>query len=253
VQQFSRHVLTEMSRLPGVQFAAAAAPLSLPRGPDEMGHCRSRLGPGSTEQRPNVSVHAVSADYFRALQILWCAALFRRAGCGRQCGGYQRKDCARFWPNAEPVGQSLKLGGRNSPGPWLTVVGVAKTARGHTWYEPTSDVWDIYVPFDAPVQTGTSFPWLNFYVRTAADATPLFEPIRKAIWAVDKEQPILAMRTMEEWLHQAGLTRRALAMAERLRRPRSRGRWYFRRLLRRQRTWGGTAWRWVRSEATSSE
>jgi ABC-type antimicrobial peptide transport system permease subunit len=37
--------------------------------------------------------------------------------------------------------------------------------------------------------------------------------MRQAIWAVDKDQPILLLRTMEDWLHQAGFRRRALAMS----------------------------------------
>jgi putative ABC transport system permease protein len=216
IQEFSRNVLSEMSRLPGVQFAAAAAPMNLPRGRDGWGVAAPGWEPGPTERRPIVSVHAVSADYFRALQIAFVRG---RSFAARDTSGaaqvaiVNEKVAQRLWPNTEAVGQVLKLGERNSSAPWLTVVGVAKTARGHTWYEPTSDVWDIYLPLDAPVQAGASFAWLNFYARTTQDATSFFEPIRKAIWAVDKEQPILSMRTMEEWLHQAGLTRRALAMS----------------------------------------
>ncbi|MBI2948778.1 MAG: ABC transporter permease [Verrucomicrobia bacterium] len=215
VQEFSRNVLTEMGRLPGVEFAAAAAPMNIPRERDGWGFSVPGWEPGSSESRPIVSVHAVSADYFRALKIpMVRGRSFTVQDTGAASAVVINERMAqRIWPDAEPIGQSVKLGGRNSPGPWLTVVGVTQTARGHTWYDTASDVWDISVPLDAPVQAGTSFAWLNFYARTASDAAGFAEPIRKAIASVDPDQPILSIRTMEEWLHQAGFSRRAFAMA----------------------------------------
>lgn len=68
------------------------------------------------------------------------------------------------------------------------------------------------MPFDSAFPQAATFAWLSFYVRTASDPKPLSESLRKAIWAVDKDQPILFVRTMGETLYRTGFTRRAQAM-----------------------------------------
>ncbi len=94
----------------------------------------------------------------------------------------------RYWPGRSPVGRRF----RTAPGgPWIQVIGVSNDIvqdlllnRGR----PT-----IY----RPVSQDISFN-LAFVVRTSANPLDLGGELRRAIAAADPDQPIEALRTMEQ-------------------------------------------------------
>jgi putative ABC transport system permease protein len=106
----------------------------------------------------------------------------------------------QFFPTADPIGRRLR---RGSKAPWVTIVGVVNDIRraGKTAqirpqvYLPAAQT-DIYPVFLA-----------DFAVRTAGDPHQLINPIQQQVWAIDKDQPVTAVRTMDEII--------ALSVAER--------------------------------------
>jgi putative ABC transport system permease protein len=74
---------------------------------------------------------------------------------------------------------------------WLTVVGVVADVK-HTELsaEPRTEFYLSYQQ--------TSFPSMSLVVRTASDPASLTTAIRKEVWAIDQDQPIARVETMDK-------------------------------------------------------
>jgi putative ABC transport system permease protein len=94
----------------------------------------------------------------------------------------------RFFPGEDPLGRRLRRGAPDSP--WLTVVGIVGDVK-HTSLtdEPRTEM------YLAALQT--PFPFMNVVVRTASDPTSLMAAIRQEVWAVDRDQPVASVDTMQ--------------------------------------------------------
>jgi predicted permease len=93
----------------------------------------------------------------------------------------------RFWPQDDPVGRRVRLGGTASP--WATIVGVV--ADVHQLGLTRDPAPELYCP-----QWQQPSASLNFTVRTAGDPLALAQAIRAEVRAVDRELPIASIRTM---------------------------------------------------------
>ena len=96
----------------------------------------------------------------------------------------------KYWPRSSALGGRMRLG--NPDGPLSTIVGVVKDVRerGHTLAQKPL----VYLPY---AQRLAAIPEY-LVVRTAGAPADLVEPIRRVIARVDPDQPISAVRTMEE-------------------------------------------------------
>jgi putative ABC transport system permease protein len=105
----------------------------------------------------------------------------------------------RFWPGEEATGQRLKVGPADSPNPWATVVGVVGDVRqGGLAGEQRLE---MYVPYRQETR-GFVAP-RDLIVRTSSDPEALAAAVRQQVWAVDKDQPVSNVRTMEQVLSAA--------------------------------------------------
>ncbi len=101
----------------------------------------------------------------------------------------------RMWPGQDPLGKRIRMGSASSGAPWLAVVGVA----GNVLSEGPDVGFqsELYVPY-------LQYPWLlapkDLVVRTKPGIAPsrLTSVIQDAIHAVDPNQPVTNIRTMEE-------------------------------------------------------
>ncbi|HSQ04216.1 MAG TPA: FtsX-like permease family protein, partial [Burkholderiales bacterium] len=106
------------------------------------------------------------------------------------------------FPDQEPIGQRLRIGPND--GPWYTVVGVVGNVKQTSLAVSQSDA--VYI---------TNTQWRLFtdrarwlVVRARGDAPVLAPAIRKAIWSVDKDQPIARVATMDNLLKASAAERR---------------------------------------------
>jgi putative ABC transport system permease protein len=105
----------------------------------------------------------------------------------REVAVVSRAFAERHWPGRDPVGQRFRAGGDDSP--LIAVVGVSGDVI-HNWFarrnHPT-----FYRPFDqAPSRQ------IAFAVRTSGDPEALAASARRALAAVDPEQPAFNVRTL---------------------------------------------------------
>ncbi|HXC95806.1 MAG TPA: ABC transporter permease [Edaphobacter sp.] len=192
VQQiaFFDEMLRKVSVVPGVGSAAisAALPLSwkritpmLPEGQAEV----------PLSQRPFLDIEAVSPAWFQTMRV----PLVR----GREFSDADNPQAPkvaivnetfahRFWPNENPLGKRIVVG----RGPDATeVVGVSGDVRNKGLAQETQA--QIYVPFP-------QLAWanMNLLVRTTVSPESVTSLVRSQIAAVDPDQPINNVKTVEE-------------------------------------------------------
>ncbi|MGO9273778.1 MAG: ABC transporter permease [Terriglobia bacterium] len=193
---FYRQVLERIEALPGVTSAVAvtAMPYS--------DHSSSRIftmegktvEPGNP---PNAMYQVTSAAYFPTLHVGLLSGRFLSEGDGADAPKVAvvgNRLAQRWFKHESPIGKRIKLGAPDSKSPWITIVGVVADTP-HNPYErqprPT-----FYVPYQqSPVL------WMDIGVRTTGDPLRLAPSVTAAIRAVDPEQPITEVQTMEKAIH----------------------------------------------------
>jgi putative ABC transport system permease protein len=97
----------------------------------------------------------------------------------------------RDWPGEEAVGKRFKIGLFGSDAPWLTVVGVFRNVRqGGLDTEPG--------PWLLRPYTQAAWPFMSLVVKTASAPATFVVPVKQAIATVEPNQPVSAIRTMED-------------------------------------------------------
>ncbi|HXD34185.1 MAG TPA: ABC transporter permease [Pyrinomonadaceae bacterium] len=102
----------------------------------------------------------------------------------------------QYWPGEEVLGKRFTLGDPDKPLPWVTIVGVA------------ADVHQMGP--DLPVKAEMYFPYrqeiVHFYaprdlvIRTTTDPLSIAAAVRREIKAVDVDQPVSNVRTLDDVL-----------------------------------------------------
>ena len=198
VRQFFRDARSSLSKVPGVQSAAAISSLPL-GGVESMQFLFVEGAPLPVNGRgPITESRRISPGYFGALGI---NLLQGRDFNDRDTAEIQKvciinETIARaFFPGADPVGKRLKLAGLDKP--WITIAGVVKDVRGYSLeLKPRPQV---YVPFDQDTQNE-----MTFVVRAeAGPARALEKAIRSEMKSLDNALPLANFRTMEQLVSSA--------------------------------------------------
>jgi putative ABC transport system permease protein len=191
---FYDEVLSRVDSIPGVRGAAVS--VTLPHMPGYPGtpvadasRRASRLN-----QRPIATYQSISPEYFRTMAIP-----LRR---GREFTARDNLSAPpvaivdeslarRFWPDypngTDPVGQRLFIGAVSQPAEIVGVVAdVHQALEGSPW--PGVYRASAQSPSAAAVLT----------VRTAGDPPRFADSVRGRILAIDRDQPVSAVRTMDQ-------------------------------------------------------
>jgi predicted permease len=95
---------------------------------------------------------------------------------------------AKFWPSESPLGQRFRT---TVDGPLITVVGVVGNVK-QDWIALGADQV-MYTPIAQTPPMG-----FTFMIRTAADPAQLSANLRAAVQASDPDQPVVAVKTLEQ-------------------------------------------------------
>jgi predicted permease len=198
---FYAELVRRLEALPGVQSAAVTNWIPLVRQGDSLGITIEGQPAPAPGQNPSAVTRVVSPHYFRTMGI----QLTR----GREFVEQDTADsprvvvisetmARRFWPGEDPLGKRLTTGGpAGAPIPWMEVVGVVKDVRQ---MELTADPKpQMYVPFTQPVFFRPS----HLVVKTDVEPRTLATAVRKAVWEIDKDQPVSNVSTMEDVLSES--------------------------------------------------
>lgn len=109
------------------------------------------------------------------------------------------------FPGQDPIGQRIRIGrdlGRADK-PWNIIVGVVGDVKQMSLAATDSDA--VYLT-DAQVSEAERV--MSLVVRTDGEAASLAPAIRNAIWAVDNNQPVMGVATMDDLLAASAAERR---------------------------------------------
>ena len=200
--QFFAQALDAVRRVPGVTTAAFTSQLPLSGDMDVYG---AQFEDDNPEIAYPAYRYAVTADYFDTLGI----PLHR----GRVLNAHDTEKtppvvliseslAKRRFPNEDPLGKRLHIGGRNDT-PEFTIAGVVGDVKQMSLGLSDSDaVYTTTTQWTFPERT------LSLVVRGRGDVSALVPAIKNAIWSVDNDQPIVRVALMETLLAESAAQRR---------------------------------------------
>jgi len=104
----------------------------------------------------------------------------------------------RYFPNVEPVGKRIRFDTSGSDRPdWSEIVGIVGNVRDS--FDQRNDMPQSYEPYP---QKPSSV--MTLVVRTRSDPAAFAPMLRRAVWGVDKDQPITAVHTMNQLIAESG-------------------------------------------------
>ncbi len=183
--EFYRQVLERLERVPGVSAVAVVNNLPL------SGSTTTTIYKSPDGTVTGVMTRTISPQYFAVMGIRLTKG--RAFSDADQAGSPRVAIINEYWarqlfPDRDPVGQFL-------PGeaPKVQVVGVMKNS------------WQT--GYDQPAKAEVYFPYRQFIfgtflatiiARTSGDPLALADALRKEIWAVDPNEPVLKIETMDQ-------------------------------------------------------
>ena len=202
---FYDEVLSKVKTLPGVVSVGytTSVPLQWPGGSNGF------LIEGTatpTNAAPNALHRQISSEYFQTI------------GVGLREGRYfdLRDDensqpvvivnetlARKYWPGQSPLGKRIKFGEDNFP--WITIVGVAADVRQVGMGAPVRA--EMYLPY----RQVNGFPFYkprDLVIRTTGDPLQLVSSVSREIHAVDPDQPVSNIATLDQLLDQGAQSRR---------------------------------------------
>jgi predicted permease len=195
---FIHTALDQLSQVPGVAAAAASSIVPFDPGTASSAFTIER-GPAPGARGFFVThTRAVTPGYFAALRIPLIAGRDfseRDDEHADQVVIVSQSLAARYWPGQNPLGQRLKRGPADGPGPRMAVIGVAGTIRETPDPDiPEGDAW--YLPYRQ--LTSGSADAFTVVLRTPSPVAAVLPDVRRVISALHPEQPISNTLTLED-------------------------------------------------------
>lgn len=195
---FFDRVIERAGALPGVRSAAAATFLPV-SGQGSILHFNiQNRPPKSPHDYIVANYRAISPDYLRTMGIpLLQGRGFTDADReGAPAVVLINATMAKtYFPNESPLGKHLQLGATpENELPWMEVVGVVGDVKQSLASEAPTE---MYVPYRQQINLLPLFN-LSLVLRTATDPKTLSKSLTAAVHEIDRNQPLVNLRTMEE-------------------------------------------------------
>jgi putative ABC transport system permease protein len=192
---FFQRLLNHLRVLPGVKAAGLCNSLPLSRSQRVMIGLRAEGQPERPpDQVQSVASMSVSADYFRAMRIpiIQGRAFSERDDASAPKVVIVNQTMAHeFFPNANPIGRRIVMGqGANG---FATVVGVVGDVRDRGLDAQAQPAF--FAPFSQSPDSA-----MEVSLLTAVKPTSMATAVRNAVAAIDPEQPVFDISTMDERL-----------------------------------------------------
>ena len=206
VVSFYKEATDRIAALPGVKAAGVTSVLPLSDNFDGRGLVVEDY-PKPEGEEITVDLYVVTAGYLSAMEI--------PLRHGRAISDHDTADTEKvalinqtmadqLWPNQDPIGRRIFLGSPQRPQPWRTIVGVVSNVSQYSLDKQPP--MQIYLPHS---QFPTSFN--NIVVKTENDPGSVLAAVRREILAIDKDQAVYNVVTLEQ-LHNDSMSLRRFFM-----------------------------------------
>lgn len=211
-EQFYNRLLENLRSLPGVEATAAASGLPLGNNGWQTSFVIDGRPRPPREQTPLMEACLVTPDYFKAMNIpvksgrvfdshddrSWIVGkdLSKLNDDERQMAPLNsividEEFARRYWPGEEAVGKRIAMGSEKDPR-FLTVLGVVGRVKMEGLGTDSKRVQG-YFPF-AQIPSGG----MTVILKAAGDPNQLIAAVRQQVKAIDPDQPIYSVRTMDD-------------------------------------------------------
>jgi putative ABC transport system permease protein len=201
---FYKQVTERIAALPGVKAVGTTSVLPLSDNFDGRG-LLVEDHPKPRGEEITVDLYIASSGYLQAMEI---PLVKGRVITEQDTAGsamialINSTMAAQLWPNEDPLGKRISFSGtENKPRPWRTVVGVVSDVSQYGLDKKPP--MQIYVPH-AQFPTGFS----SIVVKTNGEPTAMIAAVRREIQAVDKDQAVSNVTTLEQLMGDSILIRR---------------------------------------------
>lgn len=191
--RFYRRLLERLQSEPGVEAVAVTSRNFVGSG------VGTQIEPegvafAHANERPIAWLEVVSNDYFRLIAVSPVAGrLFdnrEQVPADTRSALVNESFARRFWPGQDPLGRRFRT--NQTQEQWVNVVGVVPDLQMQGLFSaPGQDEAGFYLAQD---QMG--WGWLDLLARTKSDPLQFIPAVRKAIAAIDPNQPIHSVDTL---------------------------------------------------------
>jgi putative ABC transport system permease protein len=206
---FFQQLTEKLRALPGVRAVAFSSQIPLAQNPLDTSFTIEGQPEPPPSERPSMDVTVVSPDYFRVLGV----PVLRGRGFTEQDNrdhvrGTDREQSGnaalnvivideefvrRYFPNEDPIGKQIRLSsGPRERNPLLTVIGVVPRVKYRGLLEQGRDA---YAYFSALQNSSRS---RTITMKTTLPPETLMAAVRQQVLALDPDQPVYNLRTLEE-------------------------------------------------------
>ena len=193
-QRLQSDVVQAVEALPGIVSAAlSTAP---PLAGLMYGTVVSREGADSEASMMNTNFAGISPRYFETMRIPMVGGRDFTARDTRESvkvAIINETLASRMWPGASPIGQRLQMFGEKD---WLEVVGVVKAGKYDEYTEDPRAF--LFLP-----ATQFSLGRISLVARTAGEAGPMVETVRRTVNTIDRHMPLFDTGTLEQTIKNA--------------------------------------------------
>jgi putative ABC transport system permease protein len=210
--QFFNRLLQNIDALPGIEASAAASGLPLGNNGWQTSFQVDGKPIPPKAQTPLMEACLVTSDYFSAMSIplrrgryfnehddrSWLAGKDlsklnegQRGIAGLNVLVIDEEFARRYWPGEEAVGKRIRLGTQEGA-PLLTVIGVVGRVKMEGLNQDSNRVQGYFAFSQMP------FSGMTVLAKAAGDPNQLIASMRQQVKAIDSDQPIYNIRTMNE-------------------------------------------------------
>ena len=192
---FFASVVARLAAIPGVESAGEVSYLPLAGAGAATGFTIVGQPAPLPGQGPTTDVSVCDNGYFHALKVpLLRGRIFSEREMREKSNVVVINDALarRYFPNQNPLGKSLviAMNDPNVPTEIIGVVGSVKFADFATDARPTT-----YWPHPQ-----LAYSAMTLTVRTTTDPAPFAPLLEREVRAMDKDQPVADVRTMDQWV-----------------------------------------------------
>jgi putative ABC transport system permease protein len=190
IARFFKGAIENVRAVPGVQSAALVRAVPFSGNGGTTGYAVEGKPAPDPAQMPQARFQLVTPDYFKTLRI---PLLKGRDFTDRDdlqtplVSVINETFAARAWPGEDPIGKQFTT--PSTPGP-VTVIGVVGDTKHYTATEAAMP--QLYA---AHYQVPLIFS--SLVARVSGPPMSITNEVKRAIWAVDKDQPVWTIRSLE--------------------------------------------------------
>jgi putative ABC transport system permease protein len=187
---FFKNAIERVRAIPGVESAALVRAVPFSGNGGNVGYVPEGASPPDPASLPQARFHLVTPDYFKTLRIplLKGRDFTDRDNLNTPLVSVVNETFARrAFPDGDAIGKRFTTPQTTGP---ITIIGVVGDTRHYTATEPA--VPQLYAShFQVPMI------FSSLVARTSVPPLSITNDVRKAIWSVDKDQPVWSIYSLQ--------------------------------------------------------